>query len=416
MTKVVSVVGATLTGNSGAEAMLSAVAFGVRGLDGSATVHVHSYYPDEDRTASTAFPVRIHSARPADLVLKVIPQAVLHRYVGPVWRRLPETPTKAAVRSLAESDLLACVAGVSFVDGRRPFLAYNVATLLPAIVLGVPVIKFSQAMGPFRDPVTRTVARIALGRVHAIVPRGGRTEESVRSLNLRRPRVHPASDLAFSLKPGSSLVERSQGLWHTFAQWRDAGAGDLVAVSPSSVLAGKQPADSQHRRLMASVISHLVSGGYRVVVIPTATRHALDSTHNNDLPLLRAIREGATWPEERVFWAEATSSFADVTAIVAPCDALVASRFHAMIAGLSAGVPTLVLGWGHKYREVLSAFGLERYSLSGETLGGTGDIDDLLETLDEFLGARPGIAAAIEERREAVVDSSRGQLELLTKV
>ncbi len=415
MTKVVSVVGATLTGNSGAEAMLSAVAFGVRGLDESATVHVHSYYPDEDRTASTAFPVSIHSARPADLVLKVIPQAVLKRYAGPVWRRLPETTTKAAVRALAESDLIACVAGVSFVDGRRPFLAYNVATLLPAIVLGVPIVKFAQAMGPFRDPVTRTVARMALARVYAIVPRGDRTESSVRSLHLRRPKVHPASDLAFSLDPGSSLVERSEGLWQSFTQWRDAGSGELVAVSPSSVLAGKQPADSQHRRVMATVIRHLVSSGRRVVVIPTATRHAHDSTHNNDLPLLRAIRGGATWPGGSVFWAEATSSFADVTAMVTSCDALIASRFHAMIAGLSAGVPTLVLGWGHKYGEVLSAFGLERYSLSGEMPGGIADTDDLLQAVGEFLRARPIIAAAIEERREAVVDSSRGQLELLAE-
>ena len=414
MSRAVAVIGATLTGNSGAEAMLSAVTFGVHRRDESAKVHVYSYYPDDDRRVVTTVPVTIHSARPLDLVLKTIPQAVLHRFAGPIWRRLPERPTKAAVRALAESDLLACVAGVSFVDGRRPFLAYNLATLLPAFVLGVPVVKFSQAMGPFRDHVTRTVARIALRRVHVIVPRGDRTEVSVRSLRLRRPRVHPAADLAFSLDPGSSLVQRSEELWQTFTQWRFEGTGDLVAVSPSSVLAGKRPADSQHRRDMASVISHLVSSGYRVVVIPTATRQARESTHNNDLPLLRAIMEGAMWPKGRVFWAEATSSFADVTAMVATCDALVASRFHAMIAGLSAGVPTLVLGWGHKYAEVLSAFGLNRYALSGEMSGGTAETDDLLHTLDEFLQGRPGIAAAIEERREAVVASSRGQLELLT--
>lgn len=414
MSRVVSVVGATLTGNSGAEAMLSAVAFGVRGSDASATIHIHSYYPDEDRTVVTAFPVTIHSARPFDLVLKIIPQAVLHRCAEPVWRRLPEGPSKAAVRALAESDLLACVAGVSFVDGRRPFLAYNLATLLPALVLRVPVVKLSQAMGPFRDHVTRTVARIALRRVHSIVPRGARTEEAVRSLGLGRPRIHPAADLAFSLDPGSSLVQRSEGLWRTFTQWQAAGTGDLVAVSPSSVLAGKQPADSHHRRVMACVISYLVSGGHRVVVIPTATRHARVSTHNNDLPLLRAIREEAMWPEERVFWAEATSSFADVTAMVATCDALVASRFHAMIAGLSTGVPTLVLGWGHKYGEVLAAFGLEQYSLSGEMSGGIDATDDLWRILDEFLGARRWIATAIEQQREAVVASSRGQLALLT--
>ena len=32
---------------------------------------------------------------------------------------------------------------------------------------------------------------------------------------------------------------------------------------------------------------------------------------------------------------------------------LVASRFHAMVSGLAAGVPTMLVGWSHKYAEVL---------------------------------------------------------------
>ena len=40
-------------------------------------------------------------------------------------------------------------------------------------------------------------------------------------------------------------------------------------------------------------------------------------------------------------------------------DLMVTSRFHGMIAGLSMGVPTLVIGWSHKYGEVLKMFELE---------------------------------------------------------
>lgn len=413
MSKVVSVVGATLTGNSGAEAMLSAVALGVRSLDQSGTIHVHSYYPREDRAVTTAFSVSVHSARPFDLVLKVIPQAVLHRYARSFWRRLPSSPTKRAVSAIADSELLACVAGVSFVDGRRPFLAYNVVTLLPAIILRVPVIKFSQAMGPFRDPATRVVARAMLGRVHAVVPRGGMTEAWVRGLALSGPSLHPAADLAFALETGKSLVGQSNDLWKAFTAWKARGSAALVAVSPSAVLAGKRPEASRHREEMLSVIRHLLSTGYRVVVIPTATRHGCMSTHNNDLPLLHSIRRDAPWPEEHIFWAESTASFADVTAVVRGCDAIVASRFHAMVAGLSAGVPTLVIGWGHKYREVLAAFDLEKYALSGEVTDRAKRTDDLLTIVDEFLVARTHIAATIKERLADVVVSSRGQFELL---
>lgn len=411
MSRVVSVVGATLTGNSGAEAMLSAVAFGATEFDASVTLHVHSYYPSEDREVATVLPVNIHSARPSDLVLKIIPQAALLRYAPLVWGRLPSGPTKRTVQALADSQVLACVAGVSFVDGRRPFLAYNVATLVPAMLLQVPIVKLSQAMGPFRDPLTRVIARVALGRVRVVVPRGGLSESSVQSLGMRHTRIHPAPDLAFSLDTGMSLVERSAGLRQAFVKWRTGGRGELVAVSPSAVLAGKRPAESTHRRVMTGVIRHLVSNGYRVVVIPTATRHQRPTTHNNDLPLLRSLKEDAGWSGERVFWAESTSSFADVTAMVHECDALIASRFHAMIAGLSAGIPTLAIGWGHKYQEVLSTFGLKRYALSGEA--SNEDQCNLLTRIDEFLAAREQIAASIRERLNDVVESSRGQLQLL---
>jgi colanic acid/amylovoran biosynthesis protein len=42
------------------------------------------------------------------------------------------------------------LAGVSFIDGREKFLPFNILTILPAMLLGVPVVKFAQAMGPSR--------------------------------------------------------------------------------------------------------------------------------------------------------------------------------------------------------------------------------------------------------------------------
>jgi len=38
---------------------------------------------------------------------------------------------------------------------------------------------------------------------------------------------------------------------------------------------------------------------------------------------------------------------------------MIVSRFHAMIGALSLEKPTVVLGWSHKYLEVMADFGLE---------------------------------------------------------
>src|SRR5690606_27898782 len=50
------------------------------------------------------------------------------------------------------------------------------------------------------------------------------------------------------------------------------------------------------------------------------------------------------------------------------CDYFVASRFHAMVSSLAMGVPTLVIGWSHKYQEVLEMFGSEEWAFGHEKL------------------------------------------------
>jgi colanic acid/amylovoran biosynthesis protein len=46
----------------------------------------------------------------------------------------------------------------------------------------------------------------------------------------------------------------------------------------------------------------------------------------------------------------------DIKRLITLCDMVVVSRFHAMVGALAAGVPPLVLGWSHKYAEVMDDF------------------------------------------------------------
>jgi polysaccharide pyruvyl transferase WcaK-like protein len=46
----------------------------------------------------------------------------------------------------------------------------------------------------------------------------------------------------------------------------------------------------------------------------------------------------------------------ELKGIISKCHILVGSRFHSMIAALSTGVPILVIGWSHKYNEILDLF------------------------------------------------------------
>ena len=47
--------------------------------------------------------------------------------------------------------------------------------------------------------------------------------------------------------------------------------------------------------------------------------------------------------------------------IIARSEAFIACRFHAMIAALSSTVPVQVIGWGHKYNEIMEMFDMQQY-------------------------------------------------------
>lgn len=46
------------------------------------------------------------------------------------------------------------------------------------------------------------------------------------------------------------------------------------------------------------------------------------------------------------------------------CEVMVASRYHSCVAALSAGVPTLVIGWHYKYDELLNLYGQDKWIIS----------------------------------------------------
>ena len=47
--------------------------------------------------------------------------------------------------------------------------------------------------------------------------------------------------------------------------------------------------------------------------------------------------------------------------VLEACSCAAVSRFHAMVGTLAIGVPVAVVGWSHKYLEVMKQFGLEEF-------------------------------------------------------
>lgn len=137
---------------------------------------------------------------------------------------------------------------------------------------------------------------------------------------------------------------------------------------------------------------------------------------NNDIIAINAIREKFKQELdqdtfEKIEWINYDINTRGVRQIIGLTDGLVASRFHAMVAGLSLCVPTMVIGWSHKYRETLADFGMQSYAIDYKNT----DLK-ILATYRKFLQNLGEIKPQLDYNILKVKASSNRQFEYLRQI
>src|SRR5690606_92258 len=281
-------------GNRGAQAMLETVVGRLREQAPGLRFHVFSYYPRADRELLRDPSVDLHSSTPLALVLWLFPWAVAVGLLRMLFGRRVLRLGPAAIRALGESTALVDLAGVSFVEGRFKFLPFNILTLVPAMLLGTPVVKLPQAMGPFSGRLNRWAARMVLPGCRMVWARGARTAEHLRRASFPRMRFAQADDIAFNHRDSYALTRENEDRVDAFLDAVNAaraGVRGMVGLCPSSVVAVQSSRESgNYESVLASLIGGLAGKGFQIVLFPNATRAADPvGQRNNDLPLMRRL-------------------------------------------------------------------------------------------------------------------------------
>ena len=401
MTQHIAIIGSALSGNKGAASMLEAALSGLTERLPEARFTLLSMYPDEDRALNSYSALEVVDARPLTLGITINTFALLYA-VLPLLRSLLRR--QPAIAALARADVLLDQGGITFADGREKFLVYNIASILPALFMGVPVFKCAQAMGPFENPINRAAARAFLPRVRRIITRGSITHSHVEELGLSN--CEAGADLALTLDHAAAIAPHGMVL--------PQGEGALVGLAPSVVMQKKiEGAGRDYVRETAAFADYCVARGHRVVLIPHSVRTGTDDTHNNDLPLCRAVYG------EIADATRAVSAFLDrevdarsLRQLIAACDVFVTSRFHAMVSGLATSTPTLVIGWSHKYEEVLEMFGAQRWALAHSEYS-----PQRLETrFEELFAERASVAKLLASKLPEVRAKAERQLDWIARI
>lgn len=417
MTPAFSIIGGTLYGNRGAELMLSVAIGRLRDRFPEACCNIFSYMPKDDRCECLDNNISIYSATPLSLVTLLFPAAALFGLFRKMFGRRVLRLAPAPIRALGQSEVLYDIAGVSFIDGREKFLPFNALTLWPAMLLGIPVIKFSQAIGPIRSPVNRLFARMTLPYCQKIWARGAVSRKHLENSGLPGLDLDTADDLAFLYEDRYCLSRGTPKAVENVRLWRKsindtASFRGIVGICPSAVLGSRTaPGGSQYECLIIELVNKLIGDGFAVFLYPNATRaRAGERERNNDLPLIRRVVGGIlnTEPNNRYFhYVNDDVNANDIAEIISMAEILLVSRFHAMVSALTQYQSVIILGWGHKYLEVMERFGLQKFVTDHKQA----TVESLLEQVREAYDNRTRIQEAIANGLGDVLASSARQLE-----
>lgn len=357
------IIGPTISGNKGAAAMYEAAVQTLTKKYPRSKFYLFSYYPKADRKLPKFENVEVVNASPKRLVLFIVPLA----FVYGVFQKLhiPTFPLRKikVIKALSKCDIILDEGGISFVDGREKYLIFNVAILLPGMFMGKKIVKCAQALGTFKNTINNLLAKIFLPRVDLIVARGEKTQEHLDELNLNN--VVLGTDYAFSLR----ITEEDERSVEKYLKTEAFGnKGRIVGLCPSTVIENYcDKVGKDYVKITADFIDYLTKNGYSVAIIPHSIRKNTEKRKNNDLPVCRKIFDASN-DKKRVLLVEDELNPRELRVLIGYCDLFVGSRFHSMISSLAMKVPTLVVGWSHKYKEVLGMFDADKYAFGHEKL------------------------------------------------
>lgn len=411
-----ALMGGSVWGNRGAEAMLMTVIAKIREVDPEAVFNVYTIYPQKDKLLIQDPKIRFFSGEPLSVALVHFPFALL---AAPFRLLKIKIPLPKPVKILRDSDFLLDIGGITFSDGRVMQLFYNVFTIWPAMLLGVPVIKLSQAMGPFNTTLNRKLATHFLPKCHKIFTRGSMTDSYTNQL-MGTNNTEQAADIAFLYEPEYSLSQENEGqieeLKSKIKAWKQTGEKVISVVPSSLVLKRSVKQGGDYPGKLLNLFLSTKDESVRYVFLPNGTREGSDKLMNNDIIAINVIQEKFKQELdqdsfEKIEWVNYDINTRGVRQIIGLTDGLVASRFHAMVAGLSLCVPTMVIGWSHKYRETLADFGMQSYAIDFKNT----DLK-ILATYRKFLHNLSEIKSQLDNNILRVKASSNRQFEYLRQI
>jgi polysaccharide pyruvyl transferase WcaK-like protein len=406
--------GAHLNRNLGGPSLLASTCRTIRKYMPDAEFGMFSLYPEADSVIAERYNVRITGYRIRELYAAFL-ISLAEAFIRKLGIRVALFAKNKIIGEYRNADIIIDITGIAFTDyfpGIRSYARQGIQILIGAL-LGKPVVKFTQDMGPFENRANRHIARICLNRLGFILARSEKTKSYLGEIGIKRP-VYVRPDTAFVLEPADEETVRD-----IFKREGLVGK-PLIGIAASRQVdkriseKEKKVKESQnsYTEVMAQLADYIIEKtGAVAVFVPNEI--AMVEGGYDDIYVSRKIYEKIR-NKHMVRIMAGRYDAPELKGIVGKCDFVVTSRYHSTVAALSMRVPCLVVGWGFKYEQVMKLAGQEGYVCNYEGL----NFQTVREKMDSLMENRDAVKSLLDEKIPVIEDavmSSGGLVKELLK-
>jgi len=272
---------------------------------------------------------------------------------------------------------------------------------------GKPVVFLPQAWGPFTNQTMRQLCAAAINLSEYAYARDKRSYQYISELEgVDRQKIGLAPDIAYQFEGASPSqatdVLKQNGLI--------SDPGQMVGIMPNMqvyVRTEGTGAENRYVQLLIGIAKYFMTKkDCSVVLIP----HQVQPIENPDAPDDRFLCDLITAALDNAHNVVALREYYSsevLKAVIGQMALVIGSRYHGIIAALSQMIPTVVLGWSHKYFELLSDVGIEEYIADYKNLNS----DDIFALVEKAWERRREISGSLARKVPAQVHLSARALD-----
>jgi colanic acid/amylovoran biosynthesis protein len=272
---------------------------------------------------------------------------------------------------------------------------------------GKPIVFLPQAWGPFTNKSIRKFSASAINLSDCAYARDKRSYFYINELEgIDRNKIKLAPDIAFHFEGASKEqainILKENGLIST--------EKNMVGIMPNMQVYlrtnGKGHENKYVKMLIDLARYFLKTQNFTVVLIPHQVQPSKNSEISDDRVLCDLIKVSLGNIPDVVALTDYYSAEI-LKAIIGNMNLVIGSRYHGIIAALSQMIPTLVLGWSHKYFELLSDVGIEQYIADHKNL----NKDELLALAEKVWFNCKELSNTLKQKVPEQVYNSAGALD-----